>query len=197
MSIKPPHAPTAGATTSESTDDDVPSERSQAAETGADVDVLIDRLYEPPMLPTQPDYVAWLATTAADALRADPSRFWEVAVALLSPEHAQLSPAHLHHACAAAARYAEDVIDAAIRANKWAFVPQPAASLGAWVRDMPTWYTDDYDNSIKVFHVDLVGDRATSLAAALRAIGFSLVWVHPHTGDRTACAATSCGGPLL
>jgi hypothetical protein len=44
MSIKPPHAPLAAATASESPDDDVPSEQSQAAATGAGVDALIDWL---------------------------------------------------------------------------------------------------------------------------------------------------------
>lgn len=193
MLTEPPYAPPTAAAASELPDDDVPSERSQAVEAGADVDVLIERLYEPPMLPTHPGYATWLAATAADALRADPTRFHEVAAALLRPEHAQLSPAHLHHACAAAARYAAAAIDTAIRANKLAFVPRAGY---AWDKDMPTWYTDDYDNSVEVFHADLVGARATALAAAMRALGFSRVWVHPHAGDRAACATVDCGGPL-
>lgn len=67
MLTKPPHAPPTVAAASESSDDGVPSERPQAIEAGAGVDVLIDRLYEPPMLPTQPDYATWLAATAAAA----------------------------------------------------------------------------------------------------------------------------------
>lgn len=48
MPTKPSHAPSTVAAASESPDDGVPSERPQAAETGTDVDVLIDRPYEPP-----------------------------------------------------------------------------------------------------------------------------------------------------
>lgn len=53
------------------------------------------------------------------------------------------------------------------------------------LHDGESWTTDYYDNSIEVYGVR--GIDLTAAAAALKACGFSRVWLHQHESPRGDC----------